>query len=116
MNKEMLISHPWFEPGAAAVFALPLALLIQDIGAMVLKRVTRGAPVLHTMLIHVQPAVRLALPLAALQLVWQVAPDDLRFMDIVRRLNGLLLFAAATGFGVKSRQRHRRRRSSAAFV
>lgn len=48
------------------------------------------------MLIHVQPAVRLALPLAALQLVWQVAPDDLRFMDSVRHLNGLLLIAAVT--------------------
>ncbi len=102
MNKEMLISHPWFGPGAAALIALPLALLIQGIGAMVLQRVTRGAPVLHTMLIHVQPAVRLALPLAALQLVWQVAPDDLRFIDSLRHLNGLLLIAAVTWVGVRA--------------
>lgn len=65
MNKEMLISHPWFGPGVAALIAAPLALLIQRVGAIVLRRVTRGAPVLHTMLVNIQPAVRLALPLAA---------------------------------------------------
>lgn len=36
------------------------------------------------------------------QLVWQVAPDDLRFIDSLRHLNGLLLIAAATWVVVRA--------------
>jgi small-conductance mechanosensitive channel len=102
MTKEMLLAHPWFGPCLAALIAVPLALLVHRIGGMVLKRLTRSMPVLHTMLIKLQPAARLVLPLVALQMVWQAAPDELRFIAGVRHLNGLLLIAAATWLAVRA--------------
>jgi small-conductance mechanosensitive channel len=42
------------------------------------------------------------LPLVALLLVFQAAPDDLRFIGSVRHLNGLLLIAAATWLIVRA--------------
>ena len=56
-------------------------------------RVTRPAPALHAMVDKARPAARWVLPLIALQMVWQAAPDDLRFIGSVRHLNGLLLIA-----------------------
>ena len=35
-------------------------------------------------------------------MVWQAAPDDLRFIDSVRHLNGLLLIATATWLLVRA--------------
>jgi len=102
MNKEMLLAHPWFGPCLAALIAVPLALLVHRIGGMVLRRLTRHAPVLHAMLVKIQIPARFALPLVALQMVWQAAPDDLRFVNSVRHLNGLLLIAAATWLAVRA--------------
>ncbi|MES1265316.1 MAG: mechanosensitive ion channel family protein, partial [Variovorax sp.] len=80
----MLLAHPWFGPGLAAVIAVPLALLAHRLGGLVLRRVTRSMPVLHAMLIAIQAPARAVLPLVALQMVWQAAPDDVRFIDSVR--------------------------------
>ncbi|HJS05840.1 MAG TPA: mechanosensitive ion channel domain-containing protein [Variovorax sp.] len=102
MNKEMLLAHPWFGPSLAALIAVPLALLVHRIGGMVLRRLTRHAPVLHAMLVKIQNPARFALPLVALQMVWQAAPENLRFVDSVRHLNGLLLIAAATWLAVRA--------------
>lgn len=102
MTKEMLLAHPWFGPGLAAVVAVPLALLAHRLGGLVLRRVTRSMPVLHAMLIAIQAPARAVLPLVALQMVWQAAPDDVRFIDSVRHLNGLLLIAAVTWLAVRA--------------
>ena len=37
---------------------------------------------------------------SALQLVWQVAPNDLPLIDTVRHVNGLLLIAALTWLAI----------------
>jgi small-conductance mechanosensitive channel len=102
MNKEMLLAHPWFGPLLAALIAVPLALLVHRIGGMVLRRLARHAPVLHVMLVNIQNPARFVLPLVALQMVWQAAPDDLRFVNSVRHLNGLLLIAAATWLAIRA--------------
>jgi small-conductance mechanosensitive channel len=102
MNKEMLLAHPWFGPLLAALIAVPLALLVHRVGGMVLRRLARHAPVLHAMLVNIQNPARFVLPLVALQMVWQAAPDDLRFVDSVRHLNGLLLIAAATWLAIRA--------------
>ena len=86
----------------AALIAVPLALLVHRLGGMVLERVTRSVPALHAMLLRDQEPARFVLPLVALQLVWQAAPDDLRFVGSVRHLNGLLLIAAATWLAVRA--------------
>jgi len=102
MNTDMLLAHPWFGPGLAALIAVPLALLVHRLGGLVLRRLTRGMPVLHAMLVNIQMPARFALPLVALQMVWQAAPDDLRFVGSVRHLNGLLLITAATWLAVRA--------------
>ena len=102
MNKDMLLAHPWFGPCLAALIAVPLALLAHRIGGMVLRRLARHAPVLHAMLVKIQVPARFVLPLVALQMVWQAAPEDLRFIGSVRHLNGLLLIAATTWLAIRA--------------
>jgi len=99
MIKELL-ANPWFGPLVAALIAVPLALMIYRVGGMVLERVTRSVPALHTMLLSIKLPAKVVLPLVALQLVWQAAPEDLRFIGNVRHLNGLLLIAAGTWLAI----------------
>ncbi|WP_443083071.1 mechanosensitive ion channel family protein [Variovorax sp. PBS-H4] len=98
----MIFAHPWFGPLLAALIAVPLALLVHRVGGMVLRRVMRHAPVVHATLVNIQVPARFLLPLVALQMVWQGAPDDLRFIGSVRHLNGLLLIAAATWLAIRA--------------
>ncbi|GAA4333470.1 mechanosensitive ion channel [Variovorax defluvii] len=102
MNLDILLTQPWFAPCLAALIAVPLALLVHRIGGMVLRRLARPMPVLHTMLVKIQAPARFVLPLIALQMVWQAAPDDLRFIAGVRHLNGLLLIAAVTWLAIRA--------------
>ena len=101
MTKEIL-AHPWFGTWIAVLVAVPLALLVHRIGGLVLKRITRPVPTVHAMVINCNAPARLVLPLVALLLIFQAAPDDLRFIGNVRHLNGLLLIAAATWLTVKA--------------
>ncbi|MBJ2157961.1 mechanosensitive ion channel family protein [Variovorax sp. IB41] len=97
-----ILAHPWFGTWLAVLVAVPLALLVHRIGGLVLRRITRPAPAVHAMVVNCQSPGRLVLPLAALLLVFQAAPDDLRFIASVRHLNGLLLIAATTWFIVRA--------------
>ncbi|SOD29128.1 Mechanosensitive ion channel [Variovorax sp. YR752] len=101
MTKEIL-AHPWFGTWIAILVAIPLALLVHRIGGLVLKRITRPVPTVHAMVINCNAPARLVLPLVALLLIFQAAPDDLRFIGNVRHLNGLLLIAAVTWLTVKA--------------
>jgi small-conductance mechanosensitive channel len=101
MTREIL-AHPWFGTWLAVLIAVPLALLVHRIGGLVLRRITRPAPAVHAMVVNCQSPGRLVLPLVALLLVFQAAPDDLRFIASVRHLNGLLLIAATTWFIVRA--------------
>ena len=101
MTQEIL-AHPWFGTWIAVLVAVPLALLVHRIGGLVLKRITRPAPAVHAMVVNCQSPARLVLPLVALLLIFQAAPDDLRFIASVRHLNGLLLIAATTWLIVRA--------------
>jgi len=96
MTASALLAHPWFSTWLTAVIAAPLALIIHRIGGLVLLRVTRPIAVLYTLIQNCKRAAKVTLPLIALQLVWQGAPDDLRHIDMVRHANGLLLIACCT--------------------
>ena len=101
MTQEFL-AHPWFGTWLAALIAVPLALLAHRVGGMVLRRITRPAPAVHAMVVNCTAPARLVLPLAALMMVWQAAPEDLRYLGSVRHFTGLLLIAASTWFVLKA--------------
>ncbi|KQU88707.1 mechanosensitive ion channel protein MscS [Variovorax sp. Root318D1] len=99
---EEILAHPWFGTWLAAFVGVPLALLIHRVGGLVLMRVTRPTPALHAMVVNCKAMARLVLPLVALLLVFQAAPDNLRFIGSVRHFNGLLLIGATTWLLVKA--------------
>ncbi|HEV7577006.1 MAG TPA: mechanosensitive ion channel domain-containing protein [Caldimonas sp.] len=90
------LSTPWLQTLLVAVVAAVLALVGQSVGRIVLTRIARGTHVLAAVVRRCESAARLVLPLAALQLVWHGAPDDLPAIDAVRHTNGVLLLAALT--------------------
>ncbi len=96
MNLELILDHPWFGTWAAALVAVIVALIAHRLGGMLLLRITRATPVLHAIVIKSRAPAKAVLPLLALQTVWQAAPDDLRWIDSVRHLNGLLMIMATT--------------------
>jgi small-conductance mechanosensitive channel len=99
---EEILAHPWFGTWLAAFVGVPVALLIHRVGGLVLMRITRPTPALHAMVVNCKAVARLVLPLVALLLVFQAAPDNLRFIGSVRHFNGLLLIGATTWLLVKA--------------
>jgi hypothetical protein len=87
---------PWFGTAMVGLVAVVGALIAHQVGRAVLQRATHGWPVLRAMLVAMESAAATALPLAALQLVWAEAPDNLRYIQGVRQISGLLLIAALT--------------------
>ncbi|WP_295852228.1 mechanosensitive ion channel domain-containing protein [uncultured Xylophilus sp.] len=87
---------PWIATGIAAVAAVAAALVLHRLGGMVLRRATHGMPVIAAIVRACHAPAQLLLPVLALQLVWQAAPDALRFVGSLRHLNGLLLIGAVS--------------------
>ena len=54
------------------------------------------------MVVSCNSAARVVLPLLALNVVWQGAPDDLHFIGNVRHFTGLLLIASTTWLAVRA--------------
>ncbi|MEM5428645.1 mechanosensitive ion channel family protein [Cupriavidus oxalaticus] len=96
MNLDLILDHPWFGTWTAALVAIIVALIAHRLGGLLLLRMTRAMPVLHAIVIKSRAPAKAVLPLLALQTVWQAAPDDLRWIDSVRHLNGLLMIIATT--------------------
>lgn len=88
--------NPWMAAAVVALLALVAALVLHRIGRALLLRASRGAVLPQAVIEATQRAARAALPLAALQIVWTAAPDDLASIGGVRHVNGLLLIAALT--------------------
>lgn len=97
---EFLQQDPWTATAVLALVAVVAALVAHRVVGGLLRRATRGAPVLHAMLRATEQAGGAALPLAALQVVWQVAPDGLRWIGAVRHVNGVLLIGAVTWLAI----------------
>jgi small-conductance mechanosensitive channel len=98
MLPELLDTRPWSALALLALVAVSIVLALHYVAGAVLRRATLGAPVLNSVLTAIERSAGVALPLMALQLVWQVAPDTVRYIDGVRHVNGLLLIAALTWF------------------
>lgn len=96
MHLDILLAHPWFSTWTAALVAVIVALIAHRLGGLLLLRMTRATPVLHAIVVKSRAPAKAVLPLLALQTVWQAAPDDLRWIDNVRHLNGLLMIIATT--------------------
>jgi small-conductance mechanosensitive channel len=92
------LSHlpPWGHLALLGLLALLLALLAHRIGRRIVFRIARHAQVLDAVVHRLDRPLQWVLPLVALQLVWQGAPDEMRAIDSVRHLNGILLIAAVT--------------------
>jgi small-conductance mechanosensitive channel len=99
---EDVVDNPWVSPIVAAIVAASLAVLAHYLGGIVLRRVTRSMPVLNAMLVRIRRPALFLLPLIAMAGVWQVAPDDLRFVDKIRHLDGLLVIAVSTWLAVQA--------------
>jgi len=94
------LSTPWLQTLAVAAVAAGLALIGQAIGRVVLTRVARGRHVLAAVVRRCEAPARLLLPLAALQVVWHGAPEDLPAIGSVQHGNGVLLLAGLTWLGL----------------
>ncbi len=99
---DSLQSSPWLATAIAALAAVAVAALGHRIAALIALRATRGAPLLHTIVQACVPVMRALLPLVALQLVWQAANDEQRYIAGIRHINGLLVIACATWLAMRA--------------
>jgi len=91
---------PWIATCVGALVAIALALVVHRVASLVLLRATGHAPVLHEVARRCQRPARLLLPAMALQLVWQAAGEDMRFIPAIRHINGLVLIGTVTWLAV----------------
>lgn len=94
--KGLLQENAWAAAATVALLAVIGALIVHRIGRALLIRATARAPILPSVIAATQEAAAAVLPLAALQVVWTGAPDQLRWIQNVRHVNGVLLIAAIT--------------------
>ncbi|MEO6018082.1 MAG: mechanosensitive ion channel domain-containing protein [Polaromonas sp.] len=85
-----------------ALVAVAAALLVHRLGGAVIRRITRGHVVASAVARRCWRPARTVLPLVALQLAWQAAPDTLPLIGQVRHFNALLLLAALTWLALRA--------------
>ncbi|MDB5751531.1 MAG: putative small conductance mechanosensitive ion [Ramlibacter sp.] len=93
---QLLQQNPWVATALLALAAVMGAMVAHRLLRAVLRQVMRGSLLFQSMLTATERAGSAVLPLLALMLVWQAAPNDLLFIGIVRHLTGLLLIGAIT--------------------
>lgn len=93
---EFLQRNPWTATAAIALACVLAAMVAHRVLRLVLRRLARGSLLVESMLTATERAGSAVLPLLALQLVWQAAPDDLSFIGAVRHLNALALIGTMT--------------------
>jgi len=99
--RNVLQENVWTAVAGIAVAAVVAALIARAVARALLLRATHRTHVLRAIVVATENAGGAALPLAALQMVWAGAPDDLRFIGSVRHVNGLLLIAALTWLAMR---------------
>jgi small-conductance mechanosensitive channel len=90
-----LVTDPAWGVLVGALVATLVALVLHRTGSAVLQRIARG-PVAKGVVASCSRPARMALPLIALQSVWQAAPDSILLISQVRHGNALLLMVALT--------------------
>jgi len=90
---DSLSLSPWLATLLGASLAAFAGAIGHRIAALLALRATRGLPLLHTVVQACIPAMRVLLPLFAMQVVWVAAAETLLHIGTVRHLNGLALIA-----------------------
>lgn len=101
MDIGIIVRHSWFGTAMGALAAILVGLLAHRLGGLLLLRMTRHAPLLRANVVKARAPARAVLPLLLLQSTWQVAPDDLPWIDSLRHLNDLLMIASITWLVVR---------------
>jgi small-conductance mechanosensitive channel len=86
----------WLPLIGVAVAAVVAALLVHGLGRPVLLRVLRSTKLLQAVARRIDHPTLFLMPLMALQVVWQGAPNNLVSIGLVRHTNGILLIMAFT--------------------
>ena len=98
---DVLQENPWLATALIALLAAIAATMVHRYGRALVLRATRGSTVLQAVFAQTERAAGAVLPLAALQVVWTAAPDDLNFIQNVQHVSGLLLIAALTWLAMR---------------
>ena len=93
---------PTVATAIAAFIGIVVALIAYRVGGLVLMRATRRMPVINAMVKSLHGPARWVMPLIAMQLVWQAAPDSIRYIESIRHLNALLLIGGLTWLGISA--------------
>jgi small-conductance mechanosensitive channel len=97
-------ARAWAEPLGLAVAAMLVALLAYRIGRPLVVRLTRHSRVLAAVLARMNGPLHVLLPLVALAIVLDGAPDTLPAIEAVRHLVGVLLIAVLTWVAIAAVQ------------
>lgn len=103
---DLIQQHPWAATLVAALVAVFAAMVAHRVGRTLLRRVVRHSGMLQAVVHAMDRPAAAVLPLLALLVVWQFAPDNLHFIARLRHLTVLtlvggltwLLIAAISGF------------------
>lgn len=95
-------SYPWLLMLSAGTVAVGVALVAHFILFAALRRITRFSTIAGTIVEYTAAPARVAMPLLALELVMQAAPEDLGFATLAHRTLTLLLIAAMTWLIVRA--------------
>jgi small-conductance mechanosensitive channel len=87
---------PWGRLALLAVLVVAAALVTHRLLRPVLLRLTGFSAVLHAVVRSADRPMTLALPLVALLVLWQGAPEDLPGIGAVQHITGVLAIAALT--------------------
>ena len=97
---DLLQQDPWTALALLALVAVVAALVVHHVVGGLLRRATRGTPIVNAVLAAIERPAGSVLPLLALQAVWSVADDHLRAIATVRHVNGILLMVAVTWLAI----------------
>jgi small-conductance mechanosensitive channel len=92
--------EPWVALSIVALVAVLAAAIAHRVLRAVLHRIFRNRTLPRAVLAATERPAAAAWPLAILELVWVLAPDDLRFIGGVRHVNSVLLIAALTWLAI----------------
>ncbi len=90
----------WLAPLATALGAALVGILAYAVLRPIARRLSRHAPVANAVNRQLDRPLRFLLPLMAVQVALEGAPDDLPHVDGVRQLVSVLLIAAFTGAAI----------------
>ena len=88
--------HDWLTPLASALGAALVGILVYVVLRPIARRISRHAPVANAVNRQLDKPLRFLLPLIAVQVAFEGAPDNLPHIDGVRQLVTVLLIAAFT--------------------